>query len=208
MIASEKRRDDGSRMQRPVKGSWGTKVTRLVGDVLEIRNKGEKGLIFSQWEDMLDIVEEALSMNGVKFVRARSLTKIGNAIDTFRLPDYCVMLLNVKNGAEGLTLLEASHVFMVEPLLNHGLDMQAVNRIHRIGQTNKTYVHRYIMQESVEMKIEARRLEHHEDSVEDALMEAKSTPLRAGGIDGGFKSESDLLEILTIEPMESTVSDI
>jgi hypothetical protein len=35
-------------------------------------------------------------------------------------------LLNVKNGAEGLTLVEATHVFMVEPLLNCGLDSQGM----------------------------------------------------------------------------------
>ena len=199
MIASSQRRDDGSRIRREIKGSWGTKVSRLVDDLLDLRDTGEKGLVFSQWEDMLDIVEEALAMNGVKYVRAKSLSKIGNSIDTFRLPEYSVMLLNVRNGAEGLTLLEATHVFMVEPLLNHGLDMQAINRIHRIGQTNKTYVHRYIMQGSVEMKIEARRLEHQEDSLEDALMEAKSTELRAGGIDGGFQSEAELMDILKID---------
>jgi hypothetical protein len=39
------------------------------------------------------------------------------------------MLLNVKNGAEGLTLLEATHVFMIEPLLNCGLDSQGEREI-------------------------------------------------------------------------------
>ena len=118
------------------------------------------------------------------------------------------MLLNVKNGAEGLTILEATHIYMIEPLLNQGLDLQAINRIHRVGQTSKTWVHRYIMRDSVEMKIENRRLESQEDSVEDALMEAKSTTLRAGGIDGGFSSEGDLLQILTSEPipMEANTS--
>lgn len=124
MIASEKRRDDGSRMKRQVKGSWGTKVTRLVADVLDVCDLGEKSIVFSQWEDMLDIAEEALAANGVNFVRSTSLKRIGECTKHFRLQDCSVLLLNVKNGAEGLTILEATHVFMIEPLLNCGLDSQ------------------------------------------------------------------------------------
>ena len=199
MIASNARRDDGSRSKRDVNGSWGTKVTRLVADLMDVRDTGEKGIVFSQWEDMLDIVEEALSMNGIKHVRAQSMRKIGEATKVFRMPDCTVLLLNVRNGAEGLTLLEATHVFMVEPLLNHGLDIQAISRIHRIGQTNKTYVHRYIMEGSVEEKIDALRMEHQEDILEDALLEAKTSELRAGGIDGGFHSEAEVMDLLKID---------
>ena len=198
MIASNQRRDDGSRIKRKVDGSWGTKVSRLVADLMDLRDTGEKGIVFSQWEDMLDIVEAGLSENGVGHVWARSLGKIGKSIETFRLPDCTVLLLNVRNGAEGLTLVEANHVFMLEPLLSHALDVQAINRIHRIGQTNKTYVHRYIMQNSVEVKIDALRIEHQEDIIEDALVEAKTSELRAGGIDGGFQSEAELMDLLKI----------
>jgi SNF2 family DNA or RNA helicase len=124
MIASEKRRDDGSRIKRQVKGSWGTKVTRLVADVLDVVDLGEKSIVFSQWEDMLDIAEEALTANGVNFVRSTSIKRIGECTKHFRSQDCSVLLLNVKNGAEGLTILEATHVFMIEPLLNCGLDSQ------------------------------------------------------------------------------------
>jgi E3 ubiquitin-protein ligase SHPRH len=109
---------------RRVKGSWGTKVTRLVADVLDIRAGGEKGVIFSQWEDMLNIVEQALAENGIELVRSSSAKRIGDAVRRFRSSSCTVLLLNVKNGGEGLTLIEATHVFMVEPLLDCGLDSQ------------------------------------------------------------------------------------
>jgi E3 ubiquitin-protein ligase SHPRH len=199
MIATSKRTDDGSRCRRAVKGSWGTKVTQLVADVLDIRDKGEKGVIFSQWEDMLDIVQEALSDNGVLLARATSLRHIGSRSELFLRDRACtVLLLNVKNGAEGLTLLEATHVFMVEPLLNCGLDSQAINRVHRIGQHKKTYVHRYLMADTIEMKIDQLRVEHldEEEQLEDSIHESKATMIRAGGIDGGFRSEQELLSVL------------
>jgi E3 ubiquitin-protein ligase SHPRH len=127
MIGSERRRDDGSQSARKVKGSWGTKVTRLLSDVMDVSDRAEKSIVFSQWEDMLDVVEEALIANGVQYVRAKTLRKIGDVVKAFRSAHCAVLLLNVKNGAEGLTLVEATHVFMIEPLLNCGLDSQGIS---------------------------------------------------------------------------------
>ena len=50
MIASEMSKNDGSRIEREVKGSWGTKVERIVGDLLDVIEMGEKSILFSQWE--------------------------------------------------------------------------------------------------------------------------------------------------------------
>ena len=98
---------------------------------MDVIDQGEKSVVFSQWDDMLAIVEKALTTNDILFVRAKGARKFGDTIRNFRTKEYPVLLLNVKNGAEGLTLVEATHVFMVEPLLNCGLDMQAINRVHR-----------------------------------------------------------------------------
>lgn len=56
-----------------------------------------------------------------------------------------VLLLLIQHGANGLNLLEAQHVILVEPLLNPAAEAQAISRVHRIGQTNKTLVHRFIV---------------------------------------------------------------
>jgi E3 ubiquitin-protein ligase SHPRH len=197
MIASDRRKDDGSKQTRDIKGSWGTKVTRLVCDLLDVSELGEKSIVFSQWEDMLLVVEQALIANNVGYTRAKSLKKIGDNIKQFRSEDCSVLLLNVKNGAEGLTLVEATHIFMVEPLLNCGLDSQAISRIHRIGQKSKTFVHRYLVEDTIEMKIDKLRMERQEDQLEDSINQArKKHEIEGGGIDGGFSKEElqDLLK--------------
>ena len=90
---------------------------------------GEKGVVFSQWDDMLSIMEHALRSNSIHYVRPVSVKKFGQAMNYFRTSKCHVLLLNVKHGAEGLTLVEANHVFMIEPLLNHSMDAQAINRV-------------------------------------------------------------------------------
>lgn len=234
MIASSKNKKDGSSSKRKVNGSWGTKVERLVGDLLDVIDMGEKCIVFSQWEgklymymhsilwrhfntyfflisivfimgfsvaideDLLTIVEQALIANQIEYVRPKSQSGIGASAKKFRGSDVPVLILNVKCGAEGLSLIEATHVFMVEPLLHCGLDAQAINRVHRIGQKSVTHVHRYIMEDTIEVKVDALRMEMQETHEEDelgGLVTKDSAKISAGGIDGGF-SASQLKEIL------------
>ena len=61
-------------------------------------------------------------------------------------PAVCVLLLPIQSGANGLNLTEATHVFFLEPILNPGNELQAVGRVHRIGQTKPTFVHRLVSQ--------------------------------------------------------------
>jgi hypothetical protein len=72
----------------------------------------------------------------------------------------------------------------------------AINRVHRIGQTRKTTVWRYLVADTVEIKIDKLRREHQEDELEDAIHESKKSEFHAGGIDGGFQSADELLSLL------------
>ena len=98
---------------------------------------------------MLRIVANALTLNNISYClcanKSKDFGSIGG-IESFRSnPDLRILLLPLNLGAEGLDLIIASHVFLLEPLLNSFQEAQAVNRIVRIGQTRNTFVHKYII---------------------------------------------------------------
>jgi hypothetical protein len=79
------------------------------------------------------------------------------------------------------------------------LFFKAINRVHRIGQKKKTYVHRYIVEDTIETKIDKLRIEHEEDQLEDSINEVRNkSAINGGGIDGGFRSQEELLDMLRI----------
>ena len=73
------------------------------------------------------------------------------SIESFRNDDRCqVFIVSLKTGGVGLNLVEANHVFLVDPWWNPAIEEQAINRVHRIGQTRTVYVSRFIMQNTIE----------------------------------------------------------
>jgi E3 ubiquitin-protein ligase SHPRH len=111
-------------------------------------------LVFSQWEKVLEYLETGLEQNGVKCIKLSSgKSRRGEAAVKFREDSsITAFMLNAKSQSAGLTLVSATHVFILEPIFS-GLDKQAINRVHRIGQTKKTFVWRYIIHSTVEEKI-------------------------------------------------------
>lgn len=69
-----------------------------------------------------------------------------------------------KAQSSGLTLINATHVFLCEPLINTAIELQAIARVHRIGQHRPTTVWMYLVSGTVEESIYelsvARRLAH------------------------------------------------
>lgn len=164
----------------PLVESFGSKVDMIVRQALFLRNQegGVQILVFSQWPQFLHILGQSLKQNGVRyissadtgrkrrrrvreergFVNRHQILKFtgeeGSEIEEFkRNPDITCFLLNAKAQAAGLTLTNASHVFLCEPLVNLSLELQAISRVHRIGQTKPTTVWNFVIEDTVEESI-------------------------------------------------------
>jgi SNF2 family DNA or RNA helicase len=66
-----------------------------------------------------------------------------------------VFLVSLKAGGFGLNLTAASYVVLFDPWWNPAVEHQAIDRTHRIGQTQKVIAYRLLIKDSIEEKIRA-----------------------------------------------------
>jgi SNF2 family DNA or RNA helicase len=63
--------------------------------------------------------------------------------------------VSLKAGGLGLNLTAADYVFLLDPWWNPAVEAQAVDRVHRIGQTNTVFVYRMVTAGTIEERIQA-----------------------------------------------------
>jgi superfamily II DNA or RNA helicase len=160
-----------------------TKINALVAELLSIgaKDASVKSIVFSQWTSMLDLVGSALRQSDIDYVRldgSMNAQQRNVAIAKFReCPSTRVFLISIKAGAEGLNLVTASRVFILEPCFNAAIEEQAIDRVHRVGQRRPVVVTRYIVRNSIEERI-ARLQQYKRDTASRALHGANGASQR------------------------------
>ncbi|KAF6756271.1 SNF2 family N-terminal domain-containing protein [Ephemerocybe angulata] len=137
-------------------GDFGTKIQTLVRHLLYLQTEepGAKSIVFSAWADSLHIVEWALHTNGIRCLRIDQKSKGESAAKKFRTdPDILVLLLHGEKENAGLNVTCASRVFLLESVVHHSFEIQAIARIDRMGQTRPTEVYCYYAEDTVERNI-------------------------------------------------------
>ncbi|KAL2256877.1 hypothetical protein VTK26DRAFT_991 [Humicola hyalothermophila] len=142
-----------------------TKTRALIEELL--RNKemsamcpGEppyKSVVFSGWTSHLDLIQIALDNAGITYTRLdgkMSRTARNAAMDAFRDdPSVQVILVSIMAGGLGLNLTAGNSVYVMEPQFNPAAEAQAIDRVHRLGQTRPVRTVRFIMKDSFEEKM-------------------------------------------------------
>ncbi|CAM39061.1 putative DNA repair protein [Leishmania braziliensis MHOM/BR/75/M2904] len=140
----------------PQKPLHGTKLD-AIADYIERVPKDEKVVVFSQFGSMLDLMQYWLQRRFIKAVKlcgSLTLTQRQSVLQAF-LHDRSVrvILISLKAGGEGLNLQVANHVVLTDPWWNPAVEMQAVQRAHRIGQTRPVHAVRFVTEHSVEERM-------------------------------------------------------
>lgn len=142
-----------------IRGKFSSKISLLMRHIQHLQRLDgtQKYLIFSQFDTVLDNICEALDGNDIRHVRFKGKAR-REAVRQFHFdPSTKVFLLHSKTQASGLTLTNASHVFLVEPILEDAVECQAIGRVHRIGQKKETRVYHYYVKNSVEENLIFKR---------------------------------------------------
>ncbi|QIX00054.1 hypothetical protein AMS68_005571 [Peltaster fructicola] len=190
----EKLRDQIKSFDLP--SSYGTKIDTLSRHLLWIRehDPGAKSIVFSQYKEFLDVLHAAFTEFKIGH---RRLGRKGAVEDFRQNPAVDCLLLDAKTDSSGLTLVNATHVFVCEPLVQTAVELQAIARVHRIGQLRPTTVWMYLVNDTVEESIYeisvARRMAHVQArEVSKAFQKSRSStpgPLAEQAIDAANSEE-------------------
>lgn len=131
------------------------KLTATLELIEELNAEGHKVLLFSQFVSMLKIIREKLeAMNLPYHWLTGASTNRAEIVRAFQEDEKAsVFLLSLKAGGSGLNLTAASYVILYDPWWNPAVEAQAIDRAHRIGQTQPVMAYRMLTKNTIEEKI-------------------------------------------------------
>ncbi len=131
------------------------KLTATLDLIQELHAEGHKVLLFSQFVTMLKIIRTKLEELNLPFhwLTGASTDRAG-IVRAFQEDEKAsVFLLSLKAGGSGLNLTAASYVILYDPWWNPAVENQAIDRAHRIGQTQPVMAYRMLTKSTIEEKI-------------------------------------------------------
>ncbi|MCB1971309.1 MAG: DEAD/DEAH box helicase, partial [Geminicoccaceae bacterium] len=141
---------------------------------------GRRVIIFSQFVEMLELVEAGLKQHKLGYTMLTGRTRDRETpVKRFQDGEVPIFLISLKAGGTGLTLTRADTVIHYDPWWNPAVEAQATDRAHRIGQDKQVFVYKLVASGTVEEKM----LE---------LQERKKALVQ--GIMGGVKSSLSFTE--------------
>lgn len=159
-------------------GKPSAKLNLLLEQLDEVVSEGHKALVFSQFTKMLAIVRQRLDEANITYEYLDGRTKDRQSrVDRFQNDAQCeVFLISLKAGGTGLNLTAADYVYLLDPWWNPAVESQAIDRAHRIGQTNPVFAYRLIAKNTVEEKI--LELQSQKSKLAEAIISADSSLLK------------------------------
>ena len=138
----------------------------------------KKVLVFSSFVSHLAIYEKWSAAQGISFLSLTGKTAAKERetiVNRFQEEDdISLFFISLKAGGVGLNLTKASYVVLLDPWWNPFAEKQAIARAHRIGQTNKVLVTRFISKNTIEEKI--IQLQEQKQSLSDELIAIDGIP--------------------------------
>ncbi|MFU1793375.1 DEAD/DEAH box helicase [Paenibacillus azoreducens] len=157
-------KDEDQSMNTEALLSRSAKLERLLDMVRELREEGDRCLIFTQYIGMGEMLQRVLQqelqepvlyLNGSTSKSARD--RMIEQFQSQTLPPEeqpSVFILSIKAGGVGLNLTAANHVFHFDRWWNPAVENQATDRAYRMGQTKDVQVHKFISLGTLEERID------------------------------------------------------
>ncbi len=174
------------------------KFERLGELAEEIAGRGEKALIFTQFQEMTEPLAGYLAgvfgapglvLHGGTPVRQRS-----KLVERFQTdPRVPFFVLSLKAGGTGLNLTAAQHVLHFDRWWNPAVENQATDRAYRIGQRRNVLVHRFVCKGTLEERIDAMLADKR------ALSEAILAPAAGAELRFTELPDAEILRVVSLD---------
>lgn len=150
------------------------KLDLLMSLLPELLEEGRRILLFSQFTEMLGLIEKELHYRKIPFVKLTGQTKDrATPVRQFQAGQVPLFLISLKAGGTGLNLTAADVVIHYDPWWNPAVENQATDRAHRIGQDKTVFVYKFITKETVEEKI--LEMQKHKHALMEGLFSENPT---------------------------------
>lgn len=160
------------------------KMEKLLETVTNYVQDGHKILIFSSFKMVIDRVKNMFDNNGISSYMIAGDVKSKNRmelVDKFNNDDTNCFLITLKSGGTGLNLTSADVVIHLDIWWNPQVENQATDRTHRIGQTKKVSVIKFITRGTIEEKI--IELQNKKKILSDSLIDGNDNSLVLSNLD-------------------------
>ncbi|TLM78193.1 hypothetical protein FDY93_07140 [Microbulbifer harenosus] len=165
------------------------KLEWLAETLPQLLEEGRSILIFSQFTQVLKLIEEQLAAQNIDYTKLTGQTrKRQDAIDRFQSGEVRVFLISLKAGGAGLNLTAADVVIHMDPWWNPAVENQATDRAYRIGQDKPVFVYKLVAENTVEERI--NQMQQQKQALADSLFDATKSSKLPG-------SSEDLLALLS-----------
>jgi superfamily II DNA or RNA helicase len=149
------------------------KTDAIVAKARELAAAGKRILVFSRWVEHLGILREALSDGGIRLgqINGKMTTPMRKAAEeAFQAGDLDMLFITLGTGGKSLNLPEADAVFLIDIWWNPQKEVQAVGRTQRRGQEKVVEVHRFLVANSIEIRV--RDIQNRKLLISESIYEA------------------------------------
>jgi SNF2 family DNA or RNA helicase len=143
-----------------------SKTGEVLKALCEIRDRTggvEKTVIFSNFVKYLNLLQGAVSAAGFQCARIDGTMNHSQRSKELKRftedPSVTVIFCSMKSCGTGITLTAANNVFLVDLWWSPAVDLQAIDRVHRLGQTREVRVLRFLCENTIDEKIFALQKE-------------------------------------------------
>jgi SWI/SNF-related matrix-associated actin-dependent regulator of chromatin subfamily A member 5 len=182
--------------------------------LIKLKKAGHRVCIFSQFTKTLDILDDYMNDRGWRYTRLDGSTNRVHRyvnINSFNADDsrlFC-FLMSTRAGGMGINLQTADTVVLFDSDWNPQQDLQAMARVHRIGQTKVVHVYRLISSGTIEERILERAqkklyLDAMVNTGHGALLPSSQHPLATSGCYGHCRTPAAWTEGTTKKQMTLT----